>query len=79
MTKIACTAMGKESNSINCTITVLKKRMGNHSSILENSMDRGAWQARVHGVAKKHTQLRDFHTLTLKKKKVNPDLTFYTK
>ena len=28
-------------------------------SCLENSMDRGAWQATVHGVAKSQTQLRD--------------------
>ena len=28
-------------------------------SCLENSMDRGAWQARVHGVAKSSTWLRD--------------------
>ena len=28
---------------------------------LENSMDRGAWQATVHGVAKSQTQLSDFH------------------
>ena len=26
---------------------------------LENPMDRGAWQATVHGVAKSQTQLRD--------------------
>ena len=26
-------------------------------SCLENSMDRGSWQARVHGVAKSQTQL----------------------
>ena len=26
---------------------------------LENSMDRGAWQATVHGVVKSQTQLRD--------------------
>ena len=26
---------------------------------LENPMDRGAWQAMVHGVAKSQTQLRD--------------------
>ena len=26
-------------------------------SCLENSMDRGAWQARVHGIAKSWTQL----------------------
>ena len=30
-------------------------------SCLENSMDRGAWQARGHGVAKSQTRLRDFH------------------
>ena len=28
---------------------------------LENSMDRGAWQAPVHGVAKSRTRLSDFH------------------
>ena len=28
-------------------------------SYLENSMDRGAWQATVHGVAKSKTQLSD--------------------
>ena len=31
---------------------------------LENSMDRGAWQATVHGVAKSQTRLRDFHYLS---------------
>ena len=30
-------------------------------SCLENSMDRGAWQATVHGVAKSWTWLNDFH------------------
>ena len=30
---------------------------------LENSMDRGAWQATVHKVAKNRTQLSDFHFL----------------
>ena len=29
-------------------------------SCLENPMDRGAWRAAVHGVAKSQTQLRDF-------------------
>ena len=29
-------------------------------SCLENPMDRGAWQAAVHGVVKSQTQLRDF-------------------
>ena len=30
-------------------------------SCLENSMDGGAWQATVHGVAESRTQLSDFH------------------
>ena len=30
-------------------------------SCLENSMDRGAWQAAVHGVTKSRTGLSDFH------------------
>ena len=30
-------------------------------SCLESSMDRGAWQARVHGVAKGPIRLCDFH------------------
>ena len=30
-------------------------------SCLENSMDRGAWQATVHGVARGQTPLSDFH------------------
>ena len=30
-------------------------------SCLENPMDRGAWQATVHGVTKNQTQLSDFH------------------
>ena len=33
-------------------------------SCLEYSMDRGAWQAIVHGVAKSQTQLNDFHSQT---------------
>ena len=33
-------------------------------SCLENSMDRGAWQATVHGAAKSWTQLGDSHTHT---------------
>ena len=33
---------------------------------LENSMDRGAWQATVHGVTKSRTQLSDFHFLSLR-------------
>ena len=30
-------------------------------SDLENPMDRGAWQATVHGVSKSQTRLSDFH------------------
>ena len=30
-------------------------------SCLENSTDRGGWQATVHGVTKSRTQLSDFH------------------
>ena len=30
-------------------------------SCLENSMDRGTWQATVHGVTKSRTPLNDFH------------------
>ena len=30
-------------------------------SCLENSMDRGAWQANDHGVTKSWTQMSDFH------------------
>ena len=38
----------------------LKKGMVTHSSILkDNSMDRGAWQATVHGVTQNRTQLSD--------------------
>ena len=38
-----------------CQEDPLKKGMETHSSILENSMDRGVWQAIVHGVAKSRT------------------------
>ena len=35
-------------------------------SCLENPMDRGAWQAAVHGVAKSRTRMSDFtYTFTL--------------
>ena len=34
-------------------------------SILENTMDREAWQATVHGVTKRQTQLRDYTTTTM--------------
>ena len=37
----------------------LEKGMVTHFSILENSMDRGAWQTTVHGVVKSQTLLSD--------------------
>ena len=33
-------------------------------SCLENPMDRGAWQATVHGIINSQTQLSDFHFQT---------------
>ena len=35
-------------------------------SCLENPMDRGAWWATVHGVAKSQTRLSDFHFQQIK-------------
>ena len=42
------------------------RRNGNplQYSCLENSMDRGAWQATFHLVAKSWTRLSDYHLLT---------------
>ena len=43
----------------------LEKGMATYSSILAwriHSMDRGAWQATVHGVAKSQTRLSDSHS-----------------
>ena len=42
----------------------LQKEMATHSSILENSMDRGAWWTVVHGVAKSLTRLSLFTILS---------------
>ena len=42
----------------------LEKGMAIHSSILENSMDRGAWWTVVHGVAKSLTRLSLFTSLS---------------
>ena len=36
-----------------------------HYSGLENSMDRGNWQAIIHGISKSQTQLSDFHFTSL--------------
>ena len=43
----------------------LEKETANLSrnSVLEKSMDRGAWQATVHGVAKSWTWLSNYHSL----------------
>ena len=40
----------------------LEKEMAIQYSCLENSMDRGAWQAAVHGLTKSWTQLSDYHS-----------------
>ena len=37
----------------------LDKGMATHSTLLENSTDRGAWEATVQGVAKSQMQLSD--------------------
>ena len=41
---------------------LLEKEIATHlqCSCLENPMDRGSWQATVHGVAKSQTRLSDF-------------------
>ena len=46
-------------------------------SCLENSMDRGVWQATVHGVVKSQTELSDFHILCVGKdvEKLEPSYT----
>ena len=45
-----------------CLISTGREGNGNplQYSYLENPMDRGAWKAAVHGVAKSRTQLSDF-------------------
>ena len=37
-------------------------------SCLENAMDRGVWQAAVHGIAKSQTQLSNFISTFIRKK-----------
>ena len=62
-------SVGKESacnvgdlDSISSWEHPLEEDMGAHTSVLawRISMDRGAWQASVHGVAKSHTSLSDY-------------------
>ena len=54
---------------------VFKNRVGNSNpfqySCLENPMDRGAWWATVHGVAKSQTRLSNF-TFTFTNEKDTP-------
>ena len=47
--------------SLPCWEDPLEEGMATHSSILdlENSMDRGAWWAAVHGVAESQARLSD--------------------
>ena len=47
----------------------LEKEMATHSSILawKNPMDRGAWWATVHRVAKSRTRLSDFTFIQMKR------------
>ena len=43
----------------------LGRSPGEGNGCLKNSMDRGGWQATVHGATKSQTQLSDFHFRTL--------------
>ena len=45
-------------------------------SCLENSMDRGDWQATVPGVTKCRTRLNDFHFLCFSMRKKNENVNF---
>ena len=48
-------------------------------SCLENSLDRGAWQAKVHEVAKSRTQMTEWLTLSLSKhSKQSLETLFFT-
>ena len=44
---------------------------------LENPMDRGAWQAMVHGVAKRRTQLKQLSTHYRIKYFISYEFSFY--
>ena len=55
-------------NNLQIAIYIHTKGEGNGHPLqypcLENPMDKGAWRATVHGVAKSQTQLSDSHTHT---------------
>ena len=57
---------GGRSEAKRCHQKKMRNPNGNplQYSCLENSMDRGTWQATVHGVAKSQTRLSDYHTYT---------------
>ena len=42
----------------------LEKEMATHSSILENPIDGGAWQATAHGVSRARHDLANYTTTT---------------
>ena len=47
-------------------------------SCLENPMDRGAWWASVHGVAKSQTRLSDFTSQVMLPNQTKVDQSFHT-
>ena len=63
--KIATLTIRNEKGGINKNSSGIKRVVGVingnplQNSCLENSMDRGAWQAKVKGVAKSQTRLSD--------------------
>ena len=58
-----CACNAGDLASVPCWEDPLEKEMATHSGVLawRIPMDRGAWWAPVHGVAKSQTQLSDFH------------------
>ena len=81
-----CSSIGKESacnagdpGSIPGSGRSLGEGNGNplQYSCLENPMDRGAWWATVHGVAKSRTQLSDFSLLPYAQKVQTTNSSFF--
>ena len=58
---LACRAVGQYSYCFKPLHPWRREWLPLQSSGLENSMDKGAWQATVHGVAKSRTWLSNFH------------------